>query len=71
MTRHSWGPSERVLRCLPDFGSGESISASDISQRLGIPLTSVSKVLQRLVQGGEAVRLGVGRYVAAAKAVAP
>lgn len=60
----------RVLRCVPLSGD-ESITPIEIAARLDMTQEAVSKLLERALKRGLVVRLRMGDYTLAPKAVTP
>lgn len=66
-TRASPSVTERVLRCVPDFGSGETVRADEIAGRLGMRNVNVEAVLARALKAGRVVRVRIGDWQLAPK----
>jgi predicted transcriptional regulator of viral defense system len=56
-----------VLRCVPDAGSGDTITAQEIAERLGLRPANVQQVLSRAMRRGDVVRVRFGVYQLAGK----
>lgn len=61
----------RILRCIPDAGSGETVGPYEVMQRLGLPHSpnAAAVYFKRLLARGLVMRLRLVAYQLAGKAV--
>lgn len=62
MTRIGSSTRDRVLRCVPDAGSGETIRPNEIAGRLDMREVNVLAALHRAHKAGLVVRIRSGDY---------
>lgn len=60
-------PMQRVLRCVPDAGSGETVTPVEIAGRLDVRNEVANQLLIRALRRGLVVRLRMGCYQLAPK----
>jgi DNA-binding IclR family transcriptional regulator len=53
----------RVLRCVPDAGSGDAVAPIEVAAQLDLPHATVHQLLIRAFKRGLVTRLRPGAYV--------